>query len=128
MHAAQLSHGAYLIACRTVTPWCIAYRMPRSYPMVRSLSHAAQLWHGLRSLCTVQLNREWFVEVTPLLQQQIRGMAESSYAATFVTFEMASNGYVTWHSPMQVIATCCESAHVRGVGCNVLGIWNVVVT
>ena len=52
-----------------------------------------------------------------------------SYAATFVKLVVTSNGYVTcgiaW---LQVVATCCESTHVRGVSCNVSGIWNVVVT
>ena len=48
-------------------------------------------------------------------------------AATLVKLVVTSNGYM-WHSLVQVMAMCCESTYVHGVGCNVSGIWNVVVT
>ena len=52
-----------------------------------------------------------------------------SVAATFVKLVVTSNGYVTCGiARLQVIATCCESTHVRGVSCNVSRIWNVMAT
>ena len=50
-------------------------------------------------------------------------------AVTLVKLVVTSNGYVTCGiARLQVVAMCCESTHVRGVSCNVSGIWNVVET
>ena len=120
------SYAKHYIHGRAVIPWCAAYRMPRSYPMVRSLSHAAQLWHGLHSSRTVKLNIEWFGEVLIYcdiyrMWQRIGYMAKSLYTAKFICCDnglgiwwspympwhfyaaklmVTSNGYVTWHSPV----------------------------
>ena len=44
-----------------------------------------------------------------MLRRRIGYMAKTSYAVTFVTFVMASNGYVTWHSP---VASHCNVLRV----------------
>ena len=51
------------------------------------------------------------------------------YISVAAKLVVTSNGYITCGiARLQVIATCCESTHVHGFSCNVLGIRNVVVT
>ena len=88
----------------------------------------------LAVLRTVKWDIEWVVKsraVTVAATYIYRGCCDMyiSVATTFMKLVVPSNGYVTCGiARLQVIATCCESTHVRGVSCNVSGIWNVVVT
>ena len=94
-----------------------AYRMPRSLRTIRLNIDGSWMLLTYCDIC--------------MLRQRIEYVAKSSYAATL---ELLWSWW--WHqtvtirgiAQLQVIAMCCESAHVRGVGCNVSGIWNIVVT
>ena len=58
------------------------------------------IMYGPRSLRTVEVEHRMVQGGYPYAATGIGYMAKTSNTATFVTFEMASNGYFTWHSPV----------------------------
>ena len=98
LYATDRAYGKVLICCDNGSG------IWRSPPMLRHWLHAEMLRHRYHVCCDLYI----------------------SLAAKLV---VTSNGYVTCGiARLQVIATCCESTHVRRVSCNVSRIWNVVVT